>query len=67
MEYCIVHCGIRCICVCSDRGVLRCHVHSIGDDDVMKEETIAFMFIMGCGTVLALFGMYVAYKIEMRN
>ncbi len=33
----------------------------------MKEETIAFMFIMGCGTVLALFGMYVAYKIEMRN
>lgn len=67
MECCIVYRGICCICICSDRSVLRCHVHSIGDDDDVSEETIAFMFIMGCATVLALFGMYIAYKIEMRD
>lgn len=33
----------------------------------MTEKTIAFMFIMGCATVLALFGAYIAYKIEMRD
>ena len=33
----------------------------------MSEKAIVFMFIMGCGTALALFGMYIAYKIEMRD
>lgn len=33
----------------------------------MKEETIAFMFIMGCATMLALFSMYIVYKIETRD
>ena len=28
----------------------------------MSENSIVFMFIMGCGTVLALFGMYVVRK-----
>lgn len=67
MECCIVYHGVCRVYICSDRGVFYCYVHSIGDDDVMSEETIAFMFIMGCGTVLALFGMYVAYKIETRD
>lgn len=67
MECCIVLYGIRCIYIRSDRSIFYCYVHSIGDDDVMTEKTIAFMFIMGCGTALALFGMYIAYKIEMRD
>ena len=33
----------------------------------MSENSIVFIFIIGCATVLALFGMYVAYKIEMRD
>ena len=33
----------------------------------MTEESITFMFVFGCVTVLALFGMYIVYKIEMRD
>ena len=67
MGCCTIYHGICCIYFCSNRSVFRCYVHSIGDDDVMTEKIIAFMFIMGCGTALALFGMYIAYKIEMRD
>lgn len=67
MDYYAVYYDIHRVYICSDRSVFYCHVHSIGDDDVMKEETIAFMFIMGCGTALALFGMYIAYKMETRD
>lgn len=62
MECCIVYHGVCRVYICSDRSVFRCYVHSIGDDDVMSENSIVFMFIIGCATVLALFGMYVVRK-----
>lgn len=62
MECCIVLYGIRCIYIRSDRSIFYRYVHSIGDDDVMSENSIVFMFIIGCATVLALFGMYVVRK-----
>lgn len=67
MECRVVLYGIRCIYIRSDRSIFYRYVHSIGDDDVMSENSIVFMFIIGCATVLALFGMYIAYKIEMRD
>ena len=62
MGCCIICQGILRIHFCGDRGVFYCHVHSIGEDDVMSENSIVFMFIIGCATVLALFGMYVVRK-----
>lgn len=62
MECCIVYHGVCRVYICSDRSVFYCHVHSIGDDDVMSENSIVFMFIIGCATALALFGMYVVRK-----
>lgn len=67
MECRVVLYGIRCIYIRSDRSIFYRYVHSIGDDDVMSENSIVFMFIIGCATLLALFGMYIAYKIEMRD
>lgn len=62
MGCCTIYHGIRCIYFCSNRSVSRCYVHSIGDDDVMSENSVVFMFIIGCATVLALFGMYIVRK-----
>lgn len=67
MGDCTGYSGIHRVCFRGDCGVLCGYVHSIGDDDVMSENSIVFMFIMGCATLLALFGMYIAYKIEMRD
>ena len=67
MGYCTVHYGIYRVYFCGDCSVFCSYVHSIGDDDVMTEKAIVFMFIMGCATTLALMGMYILYKIETRD
>jgi hypothetical protein len=33
----------------------------------MTEKSIMFMFVIGCGTVLAMFALYIIYRIEKRE
>ena len=62
MDCYVAYYSVRRVHPCGGWVIPYRYVRSIGDDDVMSENGIVFMFIIGCATVLTLFGMYVVRK-----